>query len=191
MRNNIKWVGAIFLAVTIIEIINILSGRSLNYFGLVPRSIDHLPHIFTAPLLHGSIWHFLSNIVTLCVFSFLLLQYGVKTYLKVTLTIIVTTGLAVWLFARGGNHLGASSVIYGYFGFLLLAGFISKQFVRLLISIFVGLVYGGLIFGVLPQGMYISWESHLFGFLFGIMAAKIWAHTPNPITDRQAVSKNS
>ncbi|QFT56966.1 rhomboid family intramembrane serine protease [Microbulbifer sp. THAF38] len=190
MQNNIKWVGAIFLVLTAIEIINLFTGRSLNYFGLIPRSINHLPHIFSAPLLHGSFWHFLSNIVTLCVFSFLLLQYGAKTYLKVTLTIIVTTGLAVWLFARGGNHLGASSVIYGYFGFLLLAGFISKQFLRLMTSIFVGLVYGGLIFGVLPQGKYISWESHLFGFLFGLMAAKMWAHTPNYITARQAAPKN-
>ncbi|WP_299585160.1 rhomboid family intramembrane serine protease [uncultured Microbulbifer sp.] len=179
MRKNIKWVGAIFLVLATIEIVNILTGRSLNYFGLIPRSLNHLPHIFSAPLLHGSIWHFLSNIFTLCVFSFLVLQYGVKTYLKVTLTIIVATGLAVWLFARGGNHLGSSSVVYGYLGFLLLAGFISKHFSRLIISIFVGLVYGGLIFGVLPQGNYISWESHLFGFIFGVLAAKFWAHAPS------------
>ncbi|MCO1332848.1 rhomboid family intramembrane serine protease [Microbulbifer sp. OS29] len=179
MRQNLKWVGAIFLALAVIEIINIITGRSLNQFGIVPRSINHLPHIFSAPLLHANTWHFFSNILTLCIFSFLLLQYGVNTYLKVTLTIIITTGLAVWLFAGRGNHLGASSVIYGYFGFLLLAGFISKQFSRLLISIVVGLLYGGLIFGVLPHGRYISWESHLFGFIFGLLAAKIWARVPS------------
>ncbi|WP_143730012.1 rhomboid family intramembrane serine protease [Microbulbifer sp. GL-2] len=179
MRNSIKWVVAIFSVLATIEIINILTGRSLNYFGLIPRSASHLPHIFSAPLLHGSLWHFLSNILTLCIFSFLVLQYGVKTYLKVTLAIIIATGLTVWLFARGGNHLGSSSVVYGYLGFLLLAGFISKHFSRLIISIFVGLAYGGLILGVLPQGNYISWESHLFGFIFGILSAKVWAHTPS------------
>ncbi|WP_444958975.1 rhomboid family intramembrane serine protease [Microbulbifer sp. ZKSA002] len=180
MQQNLKWVGAIFLVLAAIEIINILSGRSLNYFGIVPLSINHLPHIFSAPLLHGNSWHFFSNIFTLCIFSFLVLQYGVKTYLKVTLFVVITTGLAVWLFGgRGSNHLGASSVIYGYFGFLLLAGFISRKFSRLLISIGVAVLYGGLIFGVLPRGGFISWESHLFGFIFGLLAAKLWAKVPS------------
>ncbi|WP_444929052.1 rhomboid family intramembrane serine protease [Microbulbifer sp. SSSA002] len=178
MRQNLKWVGAIFLVLAAIETINLLSGRSLNYFGIVPRSLNHLPHIFSAPLLHGSSWHFFSNIFTLCIFSFLVLQYGVNTYLKVTLAIAITTGLAVWLLGGRGNHLGASSIIYGYFGFLLLAGFISRKFSRLLISIVVAIFYGGLIFGVLPQGRYISWESHLFGFIFGLLAAKLWAKSP-------------
>ncbi|WP_353056867.1 rhomboid family intramembrane serine protease [Microbulbifer sp. MLAF003] len=168
-----------FFVLATIEIINIITGRSLNHFGLVPRSLSHLPHIFSAPLLHGSVWHFLSNIVTLCVFSFLVLQYGVKTYLKITIAILVTTGLTVWLFARDGNHLGASSIIYGYFGFLLMAGFISRQFSRLIVSIFIGIFYGGMIIGLLPKGNYISWESHLFGFIFGILAARLWAHTPS------------
>ena len=83
--------------------------------------------------------------------------------------------MLVWLLGREALHLGASGLIYGYFGFLIFAGFISKRLKLIAISLLVSFFYGGMIFGVLPVAGFISWESHLFGFLIGVVAAKLWA----------------
>ncbi|MDG1255024.1 MAG: rhomboid family intramembrane serine protease [Glaciecola sp.] len=74
-------------------------------------------------------------------------------------------------FGRDGQHLGASGVVYGYFGYLVLAGWLSKRVWLALISVGVVFFYGGLIWGVLSTQSYISWESHLFGFVSGLFLA--------------------
>ena len=158
----------------VVEIINFLTARSLISLGIFPRQIDGLMGIIFAPFIHGSISHFLANIVPLVVFTFLLNQYGQQRFLKLSAFLIITTGILVWLFARSSFHVGASGVIYGYFGYLLLIGWVSKQLVPMLMSLFVGLFYGGMIFGVLPLNQYVSWESHLFGFLMGLLATRLF-----------------
>jgi len=159
------------LLLTLVEIINILSARSLNHYGLIPRNTSGLIGIVSSVFLHGNLVHFISNIVPFALFSFLLLQHGTKRYIQVTLICIIATGLLVWLFGRNANHVGASGLIYGYFGYLILAGFIAKKIKLIFISFFVGISYGTLVFGVLPTMSYISWESHLFGLLVGLICA--------------------
>jgi membrane associated rhomboid family serine protease len=88
---------------------------------------------------------------------------------------MITSGLLVWLFARPATHIGVSGVVYGYFGYLVLAGFLSGKFKLIIISVLVAFFYGGLIFGILPSSPFVSWESHLFGFIAGLVAAKLWA----------------
>lgn len=175
IQRQFKIVFIIFLVLVGIEILNILAGRTLNYLGTYPRVVEGLRGIVISPFLHGSITHFLSNIITLCIFTFLMLQYGLHRYIKVSLFIIFLTGILVWLFARPAMHVGASGVIYGYFGFLLLAGFLSGKFKLIIISLLIGFFYGGLVFGVMPSRPFVSWESHLFGFIAGLIAAKLWA----------------
>ncbi|MCI0395265.1 MAG: rhomboid family intramembrane serine protease, partial [Chloroflexi bacterium] len=41
----------------------------------------------------------------------------------------------------------------------------------ILLAVVVAVFYGGLIWGVLPQGEGVSWQAHLFGFLGGVLAA--------------------
>jgi membrane associated rhomboid family serine protease len=174
-KQQFKLVLAIFLLLSAIEILNMLTGRTLNQFGNIPRVVSALPGILIGPFLHGGIGHFLSNIVPLCIFSFLMLQHGAKRFFMVTLWIIVLTGLLVWLFGRSATHVGISGVLYGYFAYLLLAGFLSGKPKLMIISLLVGFFYGGLIFGVLPSRPFVSWESHLFGFISGLIAARLWA----------------
>ena len=175
LSQQLKIVGCIFVLITAIEIINLLTGRALNHFGNIPRYIPGLIGVLTGPFLHGSLSHYLSNIIPLCVLSFLMLQYGNKLFFGVTFFCIILTGLLVWLFGRSASHIGASSVIYSYFGFLLLAGFLSRKFKLIIISLLVAFFYGGLIFGVLPARTFVSWEGHLFGFISGLIAARLWA----------------
>lgn len=168
-------VFGLFALLTLLELINLLTGRVLSQFAIYPRTIFGLSGIIVSPFIHGSIWHYVSNLVPVCLFSFLVLQYGRSRFIAVSLFIILLTGGLVWLLGRSSFHLGASGLIYGYFGFLLLAGFLSKRPKLILISLLVGFFYGGMIFGVLPIRSFISWESHLFGLISGLIAAKLWA----------------
>ena len=174
-NRQVKIVLTICLIVSGIEVLNIFTGRYLNQFGLIPRDSSTLYGVIFSPFLHGSLWHFLSNIIPLAIFSFFMLQHGSTRFFLVTTICILTSGALVWLFGRAMIHVGASGLIYAYFGYLLLAGILSRNIKLTLISLFIGFSYGGLIFGVLPGATYISWESHLFGFISGLGCALLWA----------------
>jgi len=171
---QLKITAFVVLSITAIEAINFFTARSLNIWGIVPRSTDSLLGILASPFLHGSLYHFSSNIVPLAIFSVLVLQHGLRRYSYATIFIVLVTGVLVWLFGRSAIHIGASGLIYGYFGFLIVAGIVSREFKLVMISIVVGLLYGGMIWGVLPTSSYISFESHLFGALAGAAAGYLW-----------------
>jgi membrane associated rhomboid family serine protease len=88
---------------------------------------------------------------------------------------MLVSGLGVWLFGASGVHVGASGLIFGYLGFLLLRGYFERNFPSILLSLIVGFLYGGAIWGVLPTQPGISWEGHLFGFIGGVLAARLLA----------------
>jgi membrane associated rhomboid family serine protease len=171
LSQQLKWVGWILVIMLMIEIVNLLSGRMLSAFGILPRNFSSLGFIFTAPFLHGSLGHFASNMLTLAVFVICMLQFGNKRFVQVSILLVIMTGILVWLFGRAAIHIGASGVIYGYFGYLLLAGILSGRLFLAAISVLIGIFYGTMIFGVLPSYPYVSWESHLFGFVSGLMLA--------------------
>lgn len=167
-------VAVVFLSVTGVELFNVSIDRSLNHHGILPRDPDHWYGVFFAPFLHGSSQHYGSNIMPLVVFSFLVMQHGVIRYLLLTLTVVVLGGSLVWLFGREAFHIGASGVLYGYFGFLLVAGFVSREFKLIVISLLVWFLYGGIVYGILPTMPHVSFESHLFGFLVGAVFGFKW-----------------
>lgn len=158
----------------LVEVLNLFTGRSLNQFGVMPRDVSSLYGIALAPFLHGSLLHFFSNIIPLALFSFLMLEHGRLRFYLVSTICILVSGVLVWIFARDAIHVGASGLIYGYFGYLILAGILSREIKLMLISLFIGFSYGGMVFGVLPSFPHVSWESHLFGFIAGLGCAFLW-----------------
>lgn len=173
LTRQLRFAFNVAVVLALVEAVNLFSGRLLNNFGIVPRDIGHLYGIFTAPWIHGNLLHFTSNLMPLLIFTVLVFQHGRLRFWLVTWGVVILGGLAVWFFGRPAVHIGASGLIFGYFGFLILAGFLSKEPKLLVISLLVAVFYGGLIWGVLPQAGYISFESHLFGFIAGLAMAFI------------------
>jgi membrane associated rhomboid family serine protease len=172
LAKQLRLVISLCMLLALIEVLNFFTGRQLNNLGILPRDFGlGFIGIFFAPFLHGSLFHFLSNIFPFAIFSFLLLQHGFIRYLLVSGICIAFGGVLVWLFGREAIHVGASGLIYGYFGYLVAAGIFSRELKLIFISIFVGIAYGGMVFGVLPVSRYISWESHLFGLIVGVICA--------------------
>lgn len=143
---------------------------ALYQLGVLPRRMEGLDGILFGPLLHGGINHLLGNTLPLVVFSFLTLLEGVRRYLVVLATSWLASGVGVWLFG-GGLTVGISGVVFGLFAYLMVRGIYNRDAVQLLLGGVLFLVYGSLLWGVLPVSIGISWQAHLFGAAGGILAA--------------------
>lgn len=170
-----------FLAVIwAVEILNGLLGHRLNTWGILPRSELGLIGIPLSPILHGSYNHVLSNTIPFLVLGGLVALRGIQKLVGVSLFIIVAGGGAVWLLGRTAIHVGASGLVFGYFGYLVAAGWYDRNLGSILAAIAVILLYGGLVFGVLPTQSFVSWEAHLFGLISGVIAARLTRKRPTP-----------
>jgi membrane associated rhomboid family serine protease len=149
--------------------------------ALIPRTMDGLWGILTMPLVHGSMKHLICNTVPLLVFGWLILNRGVDYFIKTTTVVLLLGGLLVWIFAREAAHIGASGLVFGYFGFLVARGFYDKSIRSVVITLAIIFFYGGIIWGVLPTARFISWEAHLFGLIAGVIAARHLRHKTNEI----------
>lgn len=146
-------------------------GR-LDQHGIVPRTLRGLDGILWAPVLHGGFGHLLANTLPFLVLGAFVALGGIRRWLVVTAVIVVLGGLATWLFARNAVHVGASGLIFGYAGFLLVAGFVEKSIKGITVAVIVGVLFGGMVLrGIAPVSSYVSWESHLFGLAAGVLAA--------------------
>jgi membrane associated rhomboid family serine protease len=165
----VLFVGSLY----VVELVDQLSGSRLQRLGGVePREADGLDGILFAPLLHGTWAHLLANTVPLLVFGFLLLLAGVRRWLAVTAVVWLVAGAGVWLTGGSGTiHVGASVLIFGWLLCLLLRGVFSGHPGQLALGVLLLLVYGGVLWGVLPGQPGISWQGHLFGAIGGGLAA--------------------
>lgn len=173
----------------LLEIVDTVLGGRLDGFGIQAQELDGLPGIFAAPFLHGGFEHLLSNSVPFAVLGFLVLLGGVTRWLLSSLISIVSSGLAAWLLTPADVIVvGASGLIFGWLTYLIVRGVWSRRAGQVMIGVLVLVIYGGLIFGVLPGQPGISWQAHLGGAVGGILAAWL-LHRPAP--SRQLVGSRS
>ena len=173
LRLRVGLVGGALLIMWALELADLLLFRgALDANGIRPRSLDGLDGVLFAPFLHGGISHLASNSVPFVVFGLLVFLGGLRQFVVTTALSVLASGLGVWLVGAPGTvHVGASGVIFGYLGYLLLRGYFSRSAGAVLLSLTLALVYGGALWGVLPLQAGISWEAHLFGFLGGVLSA--------------------
>lgn len=171
---------AFTLVLYLAEVVDVISGNQLDEDGvIVPHSVDGLTGILTAPLLHGSWSHLLGNTIPFLVFGFLAMAGGLRQWFLVTAVVWVASGLGVWLFASNAT-LGASGVIFGWFLFLLVRGFFVRCFGQIGLAVVLFVLWGGLLWGVLPSDPLISWQAHLFGALGGLLAGYLVGRADRP-----------
>ena len=159
----------------IIEIVDaFLFGGRLNAYGVRPRSIEGLEGILFMPFLHGNFPHLAANTLPFVTLGWLIMLREISDFFIVSAVTVLVSGLGVWLTgAPNSVHIGASGLIFGYFGFLLLRGYFERSFTSILLSLIVGFFYGSLIWGVLPSQPGVSWQGHFFGFVGGILTAQL------------------
>jgi len=162
----VGFIGLIWL----LQVFNWADHYRLDYdYGIVPRSLGRLPEIFTSPFLHFNWDHIEGNSGPLFVFGLLAAYRGVLRFLGVTLVVAITSGLAVWLFQSGGSvTVGASGLIFGYFGYVLARGLIDRNLIDALAAVVMALSYAYILTVAIPGTPGVSWIGHLGGLVGGI-----------------------
>jgi membrane associated rhomboid family serine protease len=180
LKGRIYLVVALVALLWVIQLVNQAMSLRLSEWGIRPRTAGGLPGILFAPFLHGGINHLILNTVPLLVLGSLVILRGTAAFLSASCVIIVLGGAGVWICGRPSVHIGASSLVFGYFGYLLARGWYGRDFLSILLAILTVVLYGGLLFGILPLKTHISWEGHLFGLLAGLLARRLQASEKKP-----------
>ena len=161
------------------------SRRLFEEGGIRARDVGSLPDIITAPFLHANIDHLTGNATALFSLGIIAALPGIRRFLMVTGVIIVVSGLGVWLFSPSRFvTAGASGVIFGYLGYLMVRGLIDRRPVDLVVTAGVAIAYGYWVWDAVNPAPNVSWQGHLSGFLGGILAAWIFRRRrPKPAAE--------
>ena len=166
------FVMAGFIAIIwIVQLVNAADHYQLTIdYGIRPHDISTLPYIFTAPFLHFSWAHIEGNSGPLFIFGFLAAYRGVVKFLWVTLLVILTSGLAAWLFEPSNTvGAGASGVVFGYFGYIMVRGFFDRHVIDMIIGAIMALSFAYQFTVLLPHAG-IGWQAHIGGLIGGVLA---------------------
>jgi membrane associated rhomboid family serine protease len=173
-----SWSGALLVmvgvdaALWIVQLVNAGHDYSLNRFGLQPRTVDGLWGVLTAPFLHLNYGHLVSESVPVVAVGWVLLLSGLRAWLVVTGSVLVLGGLATWLVAPSALIVGSSSLVFGWLGYLLARAYFSRKLRWIVVALLVLFFFGALLSSLLPSfDKHASWQSHVCGFMAGIVVA--------------------
>ena len=158
-------------------------AQDFGAMGILPRTLKGTKGILLSGFVHGDVLHLMSNTIPLVLLGGTIIYFYYRKSFQIILVLYLLTSSLVWLFARPAYHIGASGLVYGMLSFLLFSGLIRRDRQTLAISLAVLILYGGSIFsGLVPGDFRISWESHLMGFVVGILSAVFYRKFPLPFT---------
>ena len=179
-RPGLGLLVAWILIAWMVELVDKQTSFNLDQYGIEPRDLVGLRGVLLSPWLHGSWQHLLANTVTFLGLGVIMILVGGRRFLSITWYLVLLSGLGTWIIARGGVHIGASGLIYGYFGYILGRAIWERRILWIIFGILVAVIYGGMIGGVLPGKAGISWEGHLAGLLGGVWLGKLHADRRRP-----------
>jgi len=162
-------------------------GMEIARHGLMPRTAAGLIGILTAPFIHADLEHLIGNSVPLLVLGTAFIYFFPTIALRVTAIAWLATGLGVWLAGRSSIHIGASGLVYALAAFLFLSGMLRRQRTQMGLSLLIVFLYGSMFWGIFPIVPRMSWESHLWGAVAGLILAWVHRTEPSPVKDREPV----
>ncbi|MEV3969226.1 rhomboid family intramembrane serine protease [Streptomyces sp. NPDC050698] len=172
------WIALLWL----LEAVDAVTGHALDRFGVTPREPSELVDVVPSAFIHFGFAHLAANTLPLLVLGFLAALAGIRRFLLVCALVVVADGLGVWLISPDGtNTAGASGLIFGLFGFLLVSGFVERRPLGIAVGVLIASVWGGSILaGLAPTQTGVSWQGHLLGLLAGVAAAFVLGRRPAP-----------
>jgi membrane associated rhomboid family serine protease len=171
IKSNAWFVFKLLLFLWAFTFINFLLGYRLNYLGIYPRSFRGLFGIIFSPILHQNFGHLFYNSIPFFLLASLILAEGRVTFYYVTTFVILFGGLGIWLFGRRAIHIGASTLVMGYFGYLLANAYYHFSMSAILLALICLYYFSGLFLSLIPGKKGVSLEGHISGFVAGIASS--------------------
>jgi membrane associated rhomboid family serine protease len=165
----------------LLKVVESVLEIDLKTFGIFPRKLEGIKGIVTSPFIHGDFNHLLSNTMPFFLLASAIFYFYPKLAPRIIILSWLLSGLALWLGGRYAWHIGASGLVYAFASFLFFSGILSKERHLIAISLLVIFLYGGLIWGIFPGKVQVSWEAHLFGFIAGFVLAFYMGKMKTPI----------
>ncbi|HOW10427.1 MAG TPA: rhomboid family intramembrane serine protease [Bacteroidales bacterium] len=167
--------GVFVFLMWFVKAVELMFDVDLTRMGIYPLSVNGLQGILFSPLIHSGFGHLFNNSLPLFFLGTFLFYFYSEIAVKVSLWVYFLTGAAVWVTGREAWHIGASGLIYGMASFLFFSGIIRKHFRLAGLSLLIVFLYGSMVWGLFPD-VYrdVSWESHLLGFVAGIVLAVLY-----------------
>jgi membrane associated rhomboid family serine protease len=180
-RNALVIMLGIFAVLWLVQIVNNADHYQLSIdYGIEPRRVADLPHILTSPFLHWSWTHIEGNSLPLLVLGFLVAYRGIPRFIGVTAVVVLTSGMAIWLTSPSGvDTVGASGVIFGWFGYVIVRGFFSRSKVDIVVGVLVMLYYLPIFTDLLPAP-HLSYQGHIGGLIGGILCGWLFRTQRQP-----------
>jgi len=171
--DGFRLIAAMIVVMWIAEGVDVVANHELDRLGIEPRERDGLIGILAAPFLHAGFGHLIANTVPFAVMGVVIALNGARRVLIVTAIVALVSGLGTWLVGPENTlHIGASGIVFGYATYLLARGFFNRNVLELAIGAVIAVVWGGVLLGGALPEQGISWQSHVFGALGGLLAAQ-------------------
>jgi membrane associated rhomboid family serine protease len=157
----------------------LLQGAWLRY-GIRPHDPGGLwPNLLFSPFLHLGLAHLLANSGPFVVLGGLIALQSPLRFVLVSLVGAFVGATVIWIVGPPGSvHIGASGLVFTYFGWLIARAIRERSVIAIALGLFTLLLYGGILWGLSPVQLGISWQGHLGGLLGGLGFARVWP-TPN------------
>lgn len=170
------WMSTVFVALLVaIQAFAAMTGTSFDGLMVRPHDPAGLIGILTAPLLHASLDHLLSNALPLLVLGTLAGTLYPRASARALPVIWVASGLGAWLLGLPGSaHLGASGIAHGLLFLVFFLGLLRRDRQAIAAGMLAFFLYGGMLVTIFPHEIGISWQSHLGGAAGGLLAAIFW-----------------
>jgi membrane associated rhomboid family serine protease len=186
---GIQLLVAIVGLMWLVEIINTIDSNRLDRDGIYARSFSHLWGILTAPFIHVSFQHLISNSIPFIFMGLIIALRGAARLGFVTAIVIVLGGIGTWLISPSGvSTVGASGVVFGYATYLLARGLFNRSLLELFTGAVVGVVWGSALLSSVVPHYGVSWQGHVCGGVAGVVAAWALSRERRPQEQKPAVA---